>query len=172
MNLTQRQIPICGSLLAILLLALELPETGQAQEKIHPHENLDIRVNPTAPLPGLPGVIESALAKRQQAIANNLSKGVSQLKATVPGAEITISPITASAEVVSAAGSLTAAAPVRSGFDIVKDFIQANALLYGLTKDDVASLHFIGESVSQASGLRMVRMEQMVNGRSAAAGTT
>jgi subtilisin-like proprotein convertase family protein len=153
-----------GGLLAILLLALALSETGQAQEKSHPHGNIDIRVNPTAPLPGLSRVSESALVESREAIAHNLSNGISQLKVTVPGAEVTVSPITASAEVVSAARALTAAAPSRSGFDIVKDFIQTNALLYGLTNDDIANLHFIGESVSQASGLRMVRVEQMVNG--------
>jgi len=75
-----------------------------------------------------------------------------------------MSPITESVEVVSAAGALTAAAPGRSGFEIVQEFLQDNAGLYGLASDDLARLHFIGESVSQANGLRMVRAEQMVNG--------
>src|SRR5688572_8674915 len=159
------QMPIRSSVLAILLLALALSETGQAQ-KIHPPGNMDIRVNPTAPVTNVPGVTQATLAKSKQDIAGNLSKGVVQLKTAVPDAEVTVSPITGSAEVVSAARALTAAAPNRTGSEIVKDFVQANALLYGLSKNDIANLRFIGESVSQASGLRMVRVEQMVNGRS------
>ncbi len=153
-----------GTLTTILLLAFAFSETSPAQEKGHPHKNIDIRVNWTVPLPGLPGVTGAALAKSKETIARNLSKGVSQLKAAVPEAEVTISPITGSAEVVSAARALTAAAPNRSGSDIVKDFVQANASLYGLAKADLVNLRFIGESVSPASGLRMVRVEQVVNG--------
>jgi subtilisin-like proprotein convertase family protein len=157
-----KQTSFCGGLL-VLLFILALSETVLAQGKGRPPGNLDIRVNP--PATGLPGVTETALAKSKQAIARNLSKGISQLKGTVRGGEVTVSPITGSAEVVSAADSLTAAAPNRPGWDIVKDFVQANTALYGLTTNDVANLRFIGESVSQASGLRMVRVEQMVNGR-------
>jgi subtilisin-like proprotein convertase family protein len=135
------------------------------QEKSSPPRNLDVRVNSTASSPGLQSIKDRALSRRQAAIAQTLSNGVWRLKTTVPGTEVTISPITGSAEVVSAAGGLTPPAPNRSAFEIVKDFVQANAALYGLTPDDIAHLRFIGESVSPGSGLRMVRVEQIVKGR-------
>lgn len=148
----------------MLWSALALAESSHAQEKDRPHGNMDIRVNPTAAATNRPGVNSPALTQTRRVTARNLADGVAQFKAGLPGANVTVSAITRSAEVVSAAGALTAAAPNRSGFEIVKDFIRTNAALYGLADDDITNLHFIGESVSQASGLRMVRLEQMVNG--------
>lgn len=167
MNTASRLLPLRGVsiLLPVMLCsALALAETSHAQGKARPHGNMDIRVNPSAAATNLPGVNSSALAQSQKAIARNLTDGVAQFKTSLPGANVTVSAITRSAEVVSAAGALTAAAPNRSGFDIVKDFIRTNAALYGLADDDITNLHFIGESVSRASGLRMVRLEQRVNG--------
>jgi len=147
-------------LFQLSLLLIALLEAGHAQERSHPHGNMDIRVNPTAPPTGAPGMTSAAWTNSlsaHTAHAQNMAKGLAHLKESAPGADVTTSLITGSAEVVSAAGALTTTAPNRSGFDIVKDFIQANSSLYGLTKDGIANLHFIGESVSQASGLRMVR---------------
>ena len=62
------------------------------------------------------------------------------------------------------ATSLTGPAPGRSGIDVVRGFISENSAIYGLTANDIANLNFIGESVNRVSGLRMVRVEQMVNG--------
>jgi Zn-dependent metalloprotease len=62
------------------------------------------------------------------------------------------------------ANSLSGPQPGRSGEEIVRDFITANSEIYGLNAADIANLNFIGESVSPGSGLRMVRVEQMVNG--------
>ena len=60
--------------------------------------------------------------------------------------------------------ALTKVAPGRTGIEIVREFIRANKNLYGLSDDDIENLNFIGESLSRASGIRMVRVEQNLNG--------
>ncbi len=62
-------------------------------------------------------------------------------------------------------GALSAPAPGRPGIDVVRGFLLANRALYGLTAEDVEGLHSIGESVSPGSGLRMVRVEQRIDGK-------
>ncbi len=142
----------------IILLVMGFAIPGHAQ-KGDAHPNLDVRMNrSTAPA-------KAANLTGARTAARTISGAVAQLKARVPGAEVKLSEVTGGVEVVGAARSLTAAAPGRAGFEIVKDFLQTNAALYGLAPADIASLHFIGESVSRASGLRMVRVEQMVQGR-------
>lgn len=151
--------------LLLLSLALVEPVHGQEKAKSHGNGNMDSRVSSPAPSPAMDGAKAAAMATQRKLLARNLENGLAQLKTKARGADATLSPFTGSVEVVSAADSLTAAAPGSAGFDIVKAFLQANASLYGLAAEDIANLHFIGESVSQASGLRMVRVEQTVNGR-------
>lgn len=87
------------------------------------------------------------------------------LRKTAPSASARFSPITAAPEMVSGDREpLSAPDSGRPGIDIVRDFLRANSALYGLTGDDIDALHFLGESVSPDSGLRMVRVEQRING--------
>ena len=46
----------------------------------------------------------------------------------------------------------------------MRSFIGANSDIYGLSSKEIARLKFHGESVSGGSGMRMVRVEQTVNG--------
>src|SRR5205085_8524455 len=76
-----------------------------------------------------------------------------------------IAPLVGVPEVVSRPnGALTPPAPGRASVDIIRDWLSSNQALYGLSTAEVEGLHFIGESVSRGNGLRMVRMEQRVNG--------
>src|SRR5215210_3635540 len=94
-----------------------------------------------------------------------MRRALERLRKTAPGASARFSPITAAPEMVSGdRGPLSAPASGRPGIDIVRDFLRANSALYGLTGADVDALHFLGESVSPNSGLRMVRVEQRLNG--------
>lgn len=94
-----------------------------------------------------------------------LRQGVARLRAVSPGAEVSFSPLSGAAEVVrNPLGALTGPAPGRPGVDIVRDFLHANADLYGLSDADLAALRCMGESVNPRSGLRMVRCEQTVHG--------
>ncbi|HEX9942163.1 MAG TPA: M36 family metallopeptidase [Thermoanaerobaculia bacterium] len=94
-----------------------------------------------------------------------MRRALERLQKTAPGASARFSPITAAPEMVSGdRAPLSAPASGRLGIDIVRDFLRANSALYGLTGADVDALHFLGESVSSKSGLRMVRVEQRLNG--------
>ncbi|MFY9554785.1 MAG: M36 family metallopeptidase [Blastocatellia bacterium] len=93
-----------------------------------------------------------------------MNEAVAQLQTKIPGLRVKFSELSLSAEIVdSQRGALTAAAPGRAGFDIVRDFLRIAAPVYGIDASEVDSLHFIGESDSP-SGLRMVRYEQLANG--------
>jgi len=109
---------------------------------------------------------KSALTGAQlTAQIQTMKRGLAQLRKAAPGASVRFSELTAAPEIVSGdRGALSAPAPGRPGIDVVRDFLRANRALYGLTAGEIDGLHFIGESVSPKSGLRMVRVEQRVNG--------
>lgn len=133
--------------------------------------NLDIRVNTQGNLAKviesnrlvggieIPGIVDKA--KEQTA---SIEEGTKALKTRVPDAEVEMSSLTAGVEVVRSAKGLTGPAPGRSGEAIVRSFLRAQRSLYGLSNDQIASLNFIGESITPENGLRMVRAEQMVDG--------
>ncbi|MGQ0540972.1 MAG: M36 family metallopeptidase [Blastocatellia bacterium] len=142
---------------------------AKGKTKIFP--NLDIRLNSRIDLDKVINSNARAGGLRSTEIVNaakenaaNVIEAFSELQSEVPDAEITPSPLTGSVEIVRSPGALTEAAPGRSGIDIVREFIQANKKLYGLSDGDIGDLKFIGESVSRASGIRMVRVEQNLNG--------
>jgi uncharacterized repeat protein (TIGR01451 family) len=133
--------------------------------------NVDARVNaggelrkavaaaeapPSRPAPG-PAEITRQVKAMRDALAG--------LQKTAPGATAHFSLFTAAPEVVSGdKGPLSAPAPGKPGIDVVRAFLRANAALYGLSAAQVDGLAFLGESVSPKSGLRMVRVEQRVQG--------
>ncbi len=125
---------------------------------------MDVRVTSRTAAENLAGTTSAQLASRMQITGRDLQKAVADLKAKVPGLTVTRSAVTGSVEVVRSSGTLTGPAPGQSGFDIVRSFLATNHALYGLSESDLAQLHFIGESISPGSGLRMVRVEQMVDG--------
>lgn len=103
-----------------------------------------------------------AMAREQAFIMN---RALTRIKKQIPTAEVTVSELTGSVEVLRSAKTLTGPSFGRDGKDIAFDFINANKDLYGLDDDDVANLHYVGESVNELSGLRLVIFEQVVNGR-------
>ncbi len=104
--------------------------------------------------------VQTAIRQR-----SDIDAGLARLRTEKPGAEIDLSPLTGAVEIVRSTEGLTGPAKELSGFEIVRDFITENNGLYGLNSDEIANLNFIGESISPESGLRMVRVEQIVNGR-------
>jgi subtilisin-like proprotein convertase family protein len=104
---------------------------------------------------------QAALAARRDQIAQALTR----LKRELPGVDVTMSPLTGGVDVVrNPRGALTPPSGAANSRSVVMTFLQAQAALYGLSDDDLAALHYVGESVSPASGLRMVRLEQTVHG--------
>ena len=141
----------------------------KGKTKIFP--NLDIRLNNRADLDRViranalaGGLDASEILPKAKEQAAEINKALEKLKAEVPDAEITASPVTGAIEVLRSPRALSEAAPGRDGIDIVREFIRANKDLYGLRDSDIDNLNFIGESISQASGIRMVRVEQNLNG--------
>ena len=135
--------------------------------------NFDIRVNGKGELAKvLSGNVaerrgassEEQLKAQVQTQGRSIQQGLAKLRESVPTAEVKISSQLAAVEMVRAPNGLT---PPYDGqaVDIVRGFLRANKGIYGLTDADIDTMHSFGESVSRTSGLRMVRMEQMVNGR-------
>jgi subtilisin-like proprotein convertase family protein len=135
----------------------------QGKRVVYP--NIDVRVNERGTLAELVASNAPAVTKRAQLQAQTIQAEVSRLRATVPGLDARLSPLTGAVEVLrNTKGALSGPAPGSPGAEIVRSFVRANGGLYGLSRADVATLNFLGESVSPGSGMRMVRVEQMVNG--------
>jgi uncharacterized repeat protein (TIGR01451 family) len=94
-----------------------------------------------------------------------VAAAVAKLRGTMPGLEVMLSNLTGGPESVSnKSGALSAAAAGRNE-DIVRDFLGKNGDLYGLSAADLADLVVVGDSPGGTSGLRMLRMEQQIDGR-------
>ncbi|MEO6325825.1 MAG: M36 family metallopeptidase [Thermoanaerobaculia bacterium] len=101
---------------------------------------------------------------RNQAVAVGVA--TEELKKTLPGLEVRISNLTGAATMVSnKRGSLTVAAPGRGSESIVREFLATNRGLYGLSAADLSDLVVLGDSPGGSSGLRMLRLEQRINGQ-------
>lgn len=128
--------------------------------------NIDVRMTDRAATLDAAGKNVSLLQGQARIQSADLSKAISDFKTNTPGADVTLSPMTGAVETVrSNATFLTGPARGSSGTDVVRNFIANHSALYGLNANEINQLHFIGESVSKGSGLRMVRVEQTVNGR-------
>lgn len=94
-----------------------------------------------------------------------LQQEIARLRRTAPGAQVQLSPILGTAEVVSRpGGALTDASPGRETLQVVLGFLREHAGLYGLSPQQVGKLQSLGESVSR-SGLRSMMLRQTLGGR-------
>jgi uncharacterized repeat protein (TIGR01451 family) len=131
--------------------------------------NLDVRVTGGLDISALVQRFSSksalTLAQQTQAQALQIQGGLQDLQAQNPWADVSFSEITGGPEVVrSREGTLTPAASGNDSLTVVLDFLRANQRLYGLNDTDLLNLKSLGESNSSGSGLRMLRVEQTVNG--------
>ncbi len=95
----------------------------------------------------------------------DMQSALKSLQAASPGATARFSPITVAPEVVAGERGPLSVAATGSGFDVVRAYLHANRVLYGLSDAEIDALHFLGESKSPKNGMRMVRVEQLVNNR-------
>lgn len=140
------------------------------KEKQRPAGDMfDARVNPTP-------VLARSLAARSAALAGDhtgLRRQTSSVAAAVeravarrPSLRVKLSPITgAPAAVIDRAAALTAAAPGVDSESIVRTYLSAHGVLFGLSAADLTDLVALGDSPGGASGLRMLRMEQRIADR-------
>lgn len=129
------------------------------------YPSIDVRVNGRTTLSQMIGANAPAIATRAQSQVTVIQRELARIRAGLPGVDAKMSPLTGAVEVLrNTRGALSGPARGLSGNEIVRSFVQANGALYGLSSADIATLSFLGESVSQGSGMRMVRVEQVVNG--------
>jgi len=108
---------------------------------------------------------ERGLAQARQhteAIAN----AVKVLQRQLPAVEMKFSNLTgAPTSVYNKRGSLTEPSPALSSEIIVRNFLMTHGDIYGLSQSDLNDLVVLGDSPGAQEGVRMLRMEQQVNGR-------
>ncbi|HEX4959707.1 MAG TPA: M36 family metallopeptidase [Thermoanaerobaculia bacterium] len=166
---------LAPTLFGILILALSAVPGWAAKPPTanpRPPGNFDLRVTgspsaisrvvaglPTVPLkpPPTPAELRAQVEAMQQAL--------NRLRVTAPGAKVRFSPVIAGPEVVAADLKPLSGDSAGAGIDIVRNYLKANSTLYGLSSAEIDGLHFLGESLSKRNGMRMVRVEQLVNGR-------
>ncbi len=154
----------------VALLAALLPGAASAQKPasgkpVLPGTMLDARVNlkdsyqrATAGR-GVTAALDRALDETAA-----IRTAIADLQRTLPGFEAQLSPFTGAPSMVrNRRGALTDAAPGRASESIVRDFLLKAGRVYGLTAGDVSDLVVLGDS--PGSGLRMLRMEQVIDGR-------
>jgi subtilisin-like proprotein convertase family protein len=108
--------------------------------------------------------VDSAITDTAATNRTSIEAAVADLKRNEPDVEVSGSVLTGAVEIVRSATGMTEPSG-RSGLEIVRRFISENRGIYGLDEGEIANLNFIGESISPDSGLRMVRVEQVINGR-------
>lgn len=156
--------PVLLALAASLALSFG-PVSAQEAKPKPALKTFDVRLNSQAPAESLRGLKASDLTNKKARLKASLGQAFSGFKAATPNAEATFSSATGGIDLLSSSGGgfLTGPAPGQTGAEIVLAFYEANAALFGLTDEDLAQLHVIGESLSP-SGLRMVRIEQRIGG--------
>lgn len=185
--LTKKRIPFVLVVAIALLLAATLSQTVESaanmkqqskgkgvrksheelQAKSRRYPNLDVRITEPRTMSDIAAANASSITERLQTRKTSVEQALSRLRTFSRGAQAKSSPLTGAVEVLrSTTGAMSAPAPGRDAEDIVRAFISVNSDLYGLTSKDIAALRFMGESVSGGSGMRMVRVEQTVNGLS------
>jgi uncharacterized repeat protein (TIGR01451 family) len=134
--------------------------------------NFDVRVNSPKELAQVVARAQALVPSRPAAAAKqdvaaqvrSMRGALDRLRQTAPEARVQLSAATAAPEVVwSPRGAISPAAPGRPGIDVAREFLRANGDLYGLSAEQIGGLRALGESKSR-SGLRMVRVEQRLDG--------
>ncbi|MFA6959030.1 MAG: M36 family metallopeptidase [Thermoanaerobaculia bacterium] len=160
------------STFAFLLVAWSLPLAAAvappAREKGAQLDMLDARVNLKDALQrasdARPGKAATGLEIARQQLASITAATTAKAR-TMPGLEVRLSGYSAGPEIVrNHRGALTSASS-QSNESIVRAFLNQNGALYGLSTDDLEDLVVLGDSAGGDSGLRMLRMEQRIDGR-------
>ena len=136
---------------------------GVKKEIVFP--NVDIRVTEPGTILKLLGVGAPGVANRLNTQKTTIRQGLTSLRKKSSGAEVRLSTLTGGVEVVQSKTGPLSEVTGADGVAVVRDFISKNPGVFGFKKTDVSNLRYLGESVSRGSGLRMVRVEQVVNGR-------
>ncbi len=101
---------------------------------------------------------------RAKADAGAIAAAIAERKHGLPGLEVHISALTGAPTLLkNRAGALTAQSNATSE-SIVRGFLASAGAMYGLSADDLSDLVVLGDSPGGSSHLRMLRMEQQIDG--------
>lgn len=130
--------------------------------------NIDVRVNAGDHLQRVlahhGAALTMAKSTQPQRLAE-LDRAVTEFERHTVGAQVTRSLASAGVATVSRrSGALTAAAVGVSSERVARDFLAAHRNLYGLDGADLDALVVVGDSPGGPSGLRLLRMEQRIDG--------
>jgi uncharacterized repeat protein (TIGR01451 family) len=111
-----------------------------------------------------PGQAAAGLTRSQEIVAS-ISEATTDKKKTMPGLHVRMSGLTGGPELVrNDRGTLTSAS-AQSSESIVRGFLNLNSAIYGLSPAELSDLKVLGDSPGGRSGMRMLRMEQQIDGR-------
>ncbi|MGN6182360.1 MAG: M36 family metallopeptidase, partial [Thermoanaerobaculia bacterium] len=103
--------------------------------------------------------------QRATTALKSMTDALGATKRTMPGLDVRFSAITGAPTLVrNSRGALTKASAANNE-TIARAFLRSHGDLYGLSSADVSDLVVVGDSKGGRSGLRMLRVEQQINGR-------
>jgi uncharacterized repeat protein (TIGR01451 family) len=171
-NFSQRA-RACAILFSLILTlslsaAMAPPSPKKGDGAANQARMLDARVNLRA---ALQNATKARAAKARDGVtqaqrnAAEIRTAVASLRSSMPGLKVRFSEYTGGPETIrNARGGLTGASG-SSSEAIVRGFMQQRGSLFGFSSADVSDLVVLGDSPGGRSGLRMLRMEQQINGR-------
>ncbi len=164
-GLSRRAVLVASVVFATQSLAVTRPDPSPRGT---PPRMADARVNLKdsfdRAVAARPGLRETGLARARGA-TTGIASAISALRASLPALDVKVSSLTGAPTVVrNRAGALTGPSAGRTE-DVVRGFVGRYAPLYGLSAADLGDLYVVGDSAGGASGLRMLRMEQRIDGR-------
>jgi uncharacterized repeat protein (TIGR01451 family) len=129
---------------------------------------IDARVNAKeefrSAMDARPG-LQTQGTQRATAALKSMTDALTMSRRTMPGLDVRFSGITGAPTLVrNSRGTLTKASSANNEA-IARTFLRTYGDLYGLSSADLSDLVVVGDSKGGRSGLRMLRMEQQINGR-------
>ena len=147
--------------------SLHVPTDGSS--RLASLDALDARVNNKSAyqhsLAARPGLAQSGL-QHSGAQAQSVLSAIAALKQANPSVNVKLSNLTGAADEISGRrAALTGPAKGLSDDAVARNFMSAHGDLFGLTPGDVSDLSTLGDSTGHGVGVRMLRVEQSIDGR-------
>lgn len=173
---------LIGALLVVALLWQPLPHAASQREgrqaggafafqENSGMENYDIRNDRSPEAQNAFALHRQSLRPERLARASNMRQTMtdaqSRLARSVTGLEVIFSELIDAPKLVGvdvASRNFLTSSSTRGGEEIVRDFVNRNSSLYGLTNDQVAQLETAADYTNPAGNLSWVTLKQKVNG--------
>ena len=173
MNGTLLQRIVRGSGILVLILGLASawavtappPTGGKSQLARMSDARVNLKDSYQRATDARPGAI-TAGRNSSNSSAAAIANAIAARAVTQPGLEVQLSNLSGGPRsILDKSGALTAPAPGQSSEAIVRGYLSQNGDLFGLSAADLNDLVVLGDSAGGYSGLRMLRVEQQIDGR-------